>query len=88
MAKAERARSINESQRITGVAMHADAPPTEERGHALLEEQIRTRAYELYLERGSKPNDDLGDWLRAEREYRGQARDDRSGSEDDHDWAH
>jgi hypothetical protein len=32
------------------------------------DEQIRARAYELYLERGGRPGDDLGDWLRAERE--------------------
>jgi len=34
------------------------------------EEQIRLRAYELYIERGAQPNDDLGDWLRAEGELR------------------
>lgn len=33
-----------------------------------VDEQIRLRAYELYLERGAQPNDDLGDWLQAERE--------------------
>lgn len=32
--------------------------------------QIRLRAYELYMERGAQPNDDLGDWLQAEREFR------------------
>ena len=40
------------------------------------EEQIRRRAYELYLERGGASGDELDDWLRAEREIR-----DRSGSE-------
>ena len=35
-----------------------------------IDEQIRLRAYELYLERGAQPNDDLADWLRAERELR------------------
>jgi hypothetical protein len=34
------------------------------------EEQIRARAYELYLERGGGPSDEMEDWLRAEREYR------------------
>lgn len=33
-----------------------------------LPSRIRLRAYELYMERGAQPNDDLGDWLRAERE--------------------
>jgi hypothetical protein len=34
------------------------------------DEQIRMRAYELYLERGNGPGDEREDWLRAEREYR------------------
>jgi hypothetical protein len=33
------------------------------------DEQIRMRAYELYRERGGRVGDDMGDWLRAEREY-------------------
>jgi len=31
-------------------------------------DQIRTRAYELYLERGGTHGSDLDDWLTAERE--------------------
>jgi hypothetical protein len=67
--------------------MLADAPQAEGNGPDPLEEQIRIRAYELYLERGAEPNDDLGNWLQAEREYRGRSRDDRSGSEDNNNWA-
>jgi len=33
-----------------------------------LEEQIRQRAYELYLQRGNEPGSELDDWLQAERE--------------------
>ena len=33
-----------------------------------LEEQIRRRAYELYVERGDASGSELGDWLQAERE--------------------
>jgi Protein of unknown function (DUF2934) len=33
-------------------------------------EQIRQRAYELYLFRGDRPGDALEDWLEAERELR------------------
>jgi len=33
------------------------------------DEQIRGRAYELYVERGSQPGDGVEDWLQAEREY-------------------
>ena len=32
------------------------------------EQDIRRRAYELYLERGEEPGHDLEDWLQAERE--------------------
>lgn len=33
-----------------------------------LEQQIRTRAYELYEERGRTDGHDMNDWLRAESE--------------------
>ena len=36
--------------------------------HTPSDEEIRRRAYEIYLERGSRPGDELDDWLRAERE--------------------
>ena len=32
------------------------------------EHEIRRRAFEIYLERGSEPGRDLEDWLQAERE--------------------
>jgi hypothetical protein len=32
------------------------------------EEEIRRRAYEIYLERGEQPGRELDDWLQAERE--------------------
>ena len=32
------------------------------------EEEIRNRAYEIYLQRGGQPGYDLEDWLQAERE--------------------
>lgn len=38
-------------------------------GHGL-EEQIRRRAYELYLERGATPGNESEDWITAEREVR------------------
>lgn len=31
-------------------------------------DQIRLRAYQIYLERGAHPGQELDDWLRAERE--------------------
>ena len=36
-------------------------------------EQIRLRAYEIYLERGSLPGNELDDWLQAEHELDGRA---------------
>jgi Protein of unknown function (DUF2934) len=38
--------------------------------NSALEEQIRNRAYELYLERGGQDGFDQEDWSRAEREVR------------------
>lgn len=35
---------------------------------AASDEEIRHRAYEIYLERGDLPGDEIDDWLRAERE--------------------
>ena len=33
-----------------------------------LEERIRMRAHQLYIERGSEPGSELDDWLQAEEE--------------------
>ena len=38
------------------------------------DEEIRRRAYEIYLERGDLPGDEIDDWLRAERELQKVAR--------------
>jgi hypothetical protein len=37
-------------------------------GNSAPEEEIRLRAYEIYLERGQQPGSDVDDWLQAERE--------------------
>ena len=36
--------------------------------HSMREQEIRNRAYELYLLRGGQPGYELEDWLQAERE--------------------
>ena len=36
------------------------------------EEQIRDRAYEIYLARQDQEGDDVSDWLAAEREQQGK----------------
>jgi hypothetical protein len=37
-------------------------------GNSVRDEEIRRRAYDIYLERGGQPGRDLDDWLQAERE--------------------
>jgi len=34
----------------------------------ITEDDVRHRAYEIYLERGAIPGDEVSDWLQAERE--------------------
>jgi hypothetical protein len=42
-------------------------------GNAARDEDIRRRAYEIYLERGETPGRELDDWLQAKRELEGSA---------------
>ena len=44
--------------------------PGEPQERFVSEEEVRHRAYELYLQRGGTPGDDVRDWLQAERELR------------------
>ena len=37
-------------------------------GNVVGDEEIRLRAYEIYLERGEQPGRELDDWLQAERD--------------------
>jgi hypothetical protein len=49
-------------------------------GNSTRDEEIRHRAYEIYLERGEQPCRALDDWLQAERELeRGVLRRARAG---------
>jgi hypothetical protein len=54
------------------VAAAATAVPAEPISPTL--EQVRLRAYELYLARGGTPGGELYDWIRAERELSGASR--------------
>jgi hypothetical protein len=48
-------------------------------GNPVPEEEIRYRAYEIYLERGEQPGCDLDDWLKAECELqRAESRSDKA----------
>jgi hypothetical protein len=48
----------------------ADRSANEHDNHDVTADRIRMRAYELYLERGTEPDNALEDWLQAEREFR------------------
>jgi hypothetical protein len=51
-------------------------------GNSARDEEIRRRAYEIYLERGEQPGRELDDWLQAERELeRGVFRRAQAGQE-------
>ena len=39
-------------------------------GNSTRDDEIRRRAYEIYLERGEQPGRELDDWLQAERELK------------------
>ena len=62
MATKARTRDSSEVAR-PGVTEEQDRSPDPTR-----DEKIRYRAYELYLERGADPGNDLEDWFQAERE--------------------
>ena len=49
------------------------AGATETQASPSVEERIRARAYELYLERGGNGGSPLQDWLRAKQEICGQS---------------
>lgn len=49
--------------RQPGVVEQRDRLP-----RATTDQEIRRRAYEIYLERGAQPGHELEDWLQAERE--------------------
>jgi hypothetical protein len=36
----------------------------------ITENDLRRRAYEIYVNRGPNPGDEIGDWLQAERELK------------------
>ncbi len=56
--------------------MAGRAQAVDKSGRDPLEERIRQRAHELYLQRGQRPGSPLQDWLQAEGEIRGSDDDD------------
>jgi hypothetical protein len=46
------------------------APKVELKRPTITENDLRKRAYEIYLRRGTNPGDELADWLQAEKELK------------------
>lgn len=74
MARPEKSKKIQEEAGISSQAIEQTATESsQEMESSPSEEQIRLRAYELYIERGGGDGNDSDDWLQAERELRGTA---------------
>jgi hypothetical protein len=63
MSKSSKKKSKPSAQAPRPAAPAARREPTYE--------QIRQRAYEIYVRRGGAPGRDIDDWIAAERELRG-----------------
>ncbi len=48
------------------------AQEAEQKQATITEDDVRLRAYEIYLKRGTDPGDEVSDWLQAERELRAE----------------
>jgi hypothetical protein len=67
-----RSKKTTSIQPATVLESRGDAVPTGKVQASNLEEEIRRRAYELYLQRGGVPGNENQDWLVAEQEVRSQ----------------
>jgi len=67
-----RGRSKQSKASEVGASPIQAHPEDSSRNHTPSCEEIRLRAYEIYLERGSLPGSELDDWLRAEHELDGR----------------
>lgn len=65
-----------ESQAASAPQGEAFDPPAAD---SLRLEEIRIRAYEIYMEHGAQPGHDLEDWLQAEQELEPKARSANAG---------
>ena len=63
--------TISEVNQIASTHERTSLPASQElepKQPTSIEDAVRLRAYELYLERGAIPGDEVRDWLKAERE--------------------
>jgi len=58
----------NERQELHAIPSQEEATGEAPVANVARDEEIRRRAYEIYLERGEEPAHDLDDWLQAKRE--------------------
>jgi hypothetical protein len=62
----------SKAQKISSADHTRPGTAVEERGRlpqSSREQEIRNRAYEIYLQRGTQPGNEVEDWLQAEREF-------------------
>ena len=64
---AAKANRIPEASHVPQASSESKIQPQANK-HSSLEEQIRYRAHELYLQRGGAHGSDMDDWLQAEAE--------------------
>lgn len=63
--------AITENNHTPAITQRTPLPITrkvEQKQSTIAEDDVRLRAYEIYLERGAIPGDEVTDWLQAERE--------------------
>jgi len=72
MARPEKSKKIAEETDISAPAIEQPESASTAAENSPTIEQIQQRAYEIYLERGGADGNDTDDWLRAERELRGE----------------
>ncbi len=70
-ASADRNRSGNRSRSRATTGLSPSTQQTRPESWEQEQEQIRTRAYEIYCERNGQPGNAVEDWVRAEQEIAG-----------------
>ena len=69
-SKPKEHRNTESQPTAAAQAESAETSVADSSGH----EEIRIRAYDIYIERGGQPGHDLEDWLQAERELEAKVR--------------
>ena len=75
MSDPRNTRSVSKSSKDIAATLVADESQARRNEHTEADEHIRLAAYKIAPQRGDKPGDDLGAWLRLVGEYRDRSRD-------------